>query len=680
MLSSRLLLSLFAFSPLAISTAVKARSEYGVKETHFVPREWERINRAPADHVIHLKIALKQGRFDELEKHLYEVSDPYHRRYGQHLRIDEINDLVKPPKDTADLVHEWLTDNGVDSMALEYSPAGDWISMSLPVNAIEQLLQTEYTVFKHREDGSFLVRSPEWSLPRHLHDHVETIQPTNSFFQARKHAVHMRPALGGAPSVKFSATADAKVVAACNDSMVTPLCLRTFYGTVDYKPKVPGKNKIGLADYLNETNNRSDAFSFLQNFRPEAAQSAYNFTVKVVADGNSNQGRETPEELAAGKGQEGNLDAQTILSQVFPTPLIAYATGGQPPFNTAATTPIDTNEPYLTWINYVLGQHSVPQVISTSYGDDEQTVPFSYAKVACNHFAQLGARGITLLFSSGDFGVGPQGKCLSNDGKNTTKFIPSFPATCPYITVVGGTAGFTPECAAYNPHNTFSSGGGFSNYFIRPAYQNKVVPPYVKDLNGTHDGLYNQNGRAYPDISAQGRGYAIVWDGQLGNLDGTSASTPTAASILSLVNDARLAAGKKSLGWLNPWLYTARGGEAFTDITCGRATGCGTDGFPAKKGWDPVTGFGTPYFPKVLKAALAAGWQLPSAPGPGGLGGANSTPGYCDSASPGEDDCGNGTRSGSPDTWSPKASSSWGFWTVWAVPVVVTAAVEVLMV
>ena len=90
-------------------------------------------------------------------------------------------------------------------------------------------------------------------------------------------------------------------------------------------------------------------------------------------------------------------------------------------------------EPYLVWLNYVLSQYDVPQVISTSYGDDEQTVPKSYAERACKQFAQLGARGHSLLFSSGDRGVGLNNTCLSNDGKNTTMFIPSFPAGCPYV-------------------------------------------------------------------------------------------------------------------------------------------------------------------------------------------------------------------------------------------------------
>jgi tripeptidyl-peptidase-1 len=93
-------------------------------------------------------------------------------------------------------------------------------------------------------------------------------------------------------------------------------------------------------------------------------------------------------------------------------------------------TPTDTNEPYLDWLNYVLALNSTPQVISTSYGDDEQTVPQSYATAVCNGFAQLGARGVTLLFSSGDNGVGPKADCFTNDGKNTSSFLPAFPAGC----------------------------------------------------------------------------------------------------------------------------------------------------------------------------------------------------------------------------------------------------------
>jgi len=80
---------------------------------------------------------------------------------------------------------------------------------------------------------------------------------------------------------------------------------------------------------------------------------------------------------------------------------------------------------------------------------------------------------------------------------------------------------------------------------------------------------------------------------------------------VSLVNDALLAAGKPVLGFLNPWLY-AGGFKAFTDITSGSSTGCGTTGFPAQTGWDAATGFGTPVsvIPYSHRLELSESMQL----------------------------------------------------------------------
>lgn len=61
------------------------------------------------------------------------------------------------------------------------------------------------------------------------------------------------------------------------------------------------------------------------------------------------------------------------------------------------------------------------------------------------------------------------------------------------------------------------------------------------------------------------------------------------------MNDARVAAGLPSLGFLNPWLY-AQGLKGLNDIVGGNNPGCGTGGFTAVEGWDPVTGLGTPNF------------------------------------------------------------------------------------
>lgn len=71
------------------------------------------------------------------------------------------------------------------------------------------------------------------------------------------------------------------------------------------------------------------------------------------------------------------------------------------------------------------------------------------------------------------------------------------------------------------------------------------------------------------------------------------ASAPAISAILALVNDALIAAGKPTLGFLNPWLYGG-GYKAFNDVTTGSNYGCDTTGFAAVPGWDAATGWGTP--------------------------------------------------------------------------------------
>jgi tripeptidyl-peptidase-1 len=128
------------------------------------------------------------------------------------------------------------------------------------------------------------------------------------------------------------------------------------------------------------------------------------------------------------------------------------------------------------------------------------------------------------------------------------------------------------------------------------------VKPYLKKLGNLHKGLYNAGGRGYPDISAQGLYFEFFWNNTNSVISGTSASSPLMASVLALVNDALIASGKPTLGFLNPWLYK-KGYKGFTDILSGGNGGCNTTGFPVTKDWDAVTGFGTPIFPELVKLA-----------------------------------------------------------------------------
>lgn len=103
------------------------------------------------------------------------------------------------------------------------------------------------------------------------------------------------------------------------------------------------------------------------------------------------------------------------------------------------------------------------------------------------------------------------------------------------------------------------------------------------------------------DVSAQGRAYGyihfipdsmlihfyrfqIVQNGTTASVAGTSASCPTFAGVIALLNDYRLSQGRPSLGFLNPLLYS-NASSALNDITSGNNPGCGTSGFTARAGW-----------------------------------------------------------------------------------------------
>ncbi|KAJ7129281.1 tripeptidyl peptidase A [Mycena epipterygia] len=572
--------SLVSLLPL-VSLAFALPYEHKVKEQVVPPRGWTIHGPAPLDHVVKLRIGLPQANFHVLEDHLYAISDPYNPRYGAHLSKEEVEALVAPQPESVDSVSQWLSSHGIQEEDIGRSPAGDWLTIRVPVSL-------KYHIWKHTS-GEYLVRTTSYSLPKGLLDHVELIQPTTMFgtFKKLKSTIHSisetdaKIQSQNLPPVVDLATG-VTVDASCNTT-ITITCLKEIYNAVDFVPSHEG-NSVAITGYLEQNANRADLAAFYADQVPAAA--AANSTFKFISN-------------ASLAGDEADLDVQFAFGLSFPIPSTFYSTAGRPPFTPDIGTPTDTNEPYTDWLDFMMAHPNPPLAISTSYGDDEQTVPESFAKRACAGFAQLGARGVSLMFSSGDGGVGDGDpdpatqECLTNDGLNRTQFIPGFPASCPFVTAVGGTILFPEQAVAF-------SGGGFSNYFPRPAYQDEAVKGFLSKLpKGTYSGLFNPNGRGIPDVATQSDNFRVFIGGKAFHIGGTSASSPTFTGFVALLNDGRLKKGLPSLGFLNPLLYS-KAASGFNDITVGNNPGCGTEGFNATKGWDAITGLGTPDFAKLL--------------------------------------------------------------------------------
>ncbi|KAF8257610.1 peptidase S8/S53 domain-containing protein, partial [Lactarius quietus] len=527
----------------------------------------------PLAPTINLYVGLEPHRENALIDVLNEVSDPMHRKYGAYLTKEQVAELVAPHPDTLELVHSWLRHHSVSSSSISVTHGGSSLLLAgVSVSQANNLLGASYQLYNHVETNETILRTISYSLPVVLDAHVQTVDPTTCFSSPRTpwHTSrnHSSSAAGmeeksGEPVIRLSNRDES--------DEATPSFLRWIYKTWGYTPSETHRNALGIVGFVKQY--------------PSPTDLKHSWT--STASGRT-QPTLSSESMAGNTIRANPTSSRTSISSTLrvslsPTPLIFYSTGhglwGR-------------DDGYLAWFSYILHTPVIPSTISISYANAEQRQPNGYLLKVCSLFAQLAVRGVSVLVATGDQGVGGKKDCSVTSGN--VQFSPYFPATCPYVTSVGGTTSAYPEIGAR------ISGGGFSNYFARPPYQQYAVPEFLQALGTQYQGLFEARGRAIPDISAQAMDLPIILNGNVEIMDGTSGSTPIVAGIISLLNDYRIAQGKQPLGFLNPWLY----GQAIpglTDITSGANPGCSTPGFTAIVGWDPVTGLGTLDFERLQK-------------------------------------------------------------------------------
>ncbi|KAI0642674.1 family S53 protease-like protein [Trametes meyenii] len=520
-------------------------------------------------------IFLKQRNATGVAEELLAVSDPNNPRYGRHLSQSEARNLFSPSLASYKAVESWINTAGLTLQS--YSETIGAITVLMPLAKANRLLSANYTPYIHAPTNTTLWRTLSYSIPAEIGAHTEFIYPTTQFIgpPARKTAVSAVKRRYMTSKSKRSHSKKEAPQASCADS-VTPLCLQELYN-IPSGPSTVASNSLAVSGFGGEVANTTDLKAFLSQTRPDATNGTFN--VQFVDNG-KNDGQGTP---------EASLDTQYT---------VGLATNVNTTFVSVGPGNGDGVQGFLDIIEFFLNQTSPPLVLTTSFEFDESAFGEAQdlARTLCNAYSQLGTRGTSVLFASGDGGVSGVQSDSSCDGGS---FLPTFPASCPYVTAVGSTQGLKPEVAA-----PFSA-GGFSNIFPLPSYQQTSVSTYLSKLQNNYTGLFNRSGRAYPDVSTQGVNFQIQVAGASQSVSGTSASSPTFAAIVALVNDQLLASGDSPLGFLNPLLYSPNATSVFNDITEGNNPGCGTDGFTAVEGWDPVTGLGTPDFVKLLNIAKA---------------------------------------------------------------------------
>ncbi|KAH9007873.1 subtilisin-like protein [Lactarius hengduanensis] len=542
-----------------------------------VPDNWETLGCPSAGTTIDLYIALKPHQEDALIDALYEVSDPKHLRhsllrfrYGAHLSKEQVAELVRPHPDTLELITSWFAHHGVRPSSISTTHGGAWLTVTnVLVSQANQMLGASYQLYRHANVNDTIIRTVSYALPEVLHAHIQAVAPTTYFASIRtlRKTPRRRSVEPAAALAEAEATSGKPVrVLSSRAGGVTPSQLRWLYKTFEYVPTAADRNTLGVFGFLEEYPSETDLTTFMTKFRPDVQPpSLATFTVEQVDVAGYNP--DNP-------GTEANIDVQYASAMAYPTPVIFYLAGAMDWSHSGEPVPGDA---YIESLGYLLEKTDIPQTISISYGTYEWTVPQEYARAVCILFAQLGARGVSVFYPSGDEGVGEN----CEDESGNVRFIPEFPASCPYLTTVGGTKDYGPEVAAP------LSGGGFSDHFSRPVYQDVAVSAFLEHQGTQYAGLYNPEGRGIPDIAAQALKLTTFVRNIGISVGGTSCATPTVAGIISLLNDYLITNGRPPLGFLNVRLYSD-GFAGLNDITSGSNPGCGTDGFSAIPGWDPV--------------------------------------------------------------------------------------------
>jgi tripeptidyl-peptidase-1 len=522
---------------------------------------------------VHVLISQQPAAPSILRSRLLEISDPSSVSYGKFMGIDEIVEIVRPDASTVKPVVNYFEEIGAADFQLNRYQ--DALTTALPVAVANDLFSARMAVYVD-EQGNRHVRSEKRPVvPPSLRAHVDAIAGLHEPFPVRSADATNGRHRQRQPKPAATNSNSSPSVPCLYEPGPTPSCLSEHYNITSQKGAA---TSVAVVEFANSYYLPSDLTKF---------QTIYGVPNQAVKE---TRGSGVPISPTAKAGTEASLDIQWIM-----------AIGSYIP---AVYIQIDesTSTPFLDWSIAENDNANTADVQSVSWGTEEIQYDDEVGVDRLNtELAKLGLRGVTVVVASGDNGAGCNGG----------SYMPNFPAASPYVLAVGGTW-IPPVTSTYAIEGDSISGGGFAtsvgNNRTQAPWQEDAVAAYQKSSACAKDSMYVASGRGLPDVAAFSAYYQYVKNGNGDQVDGTSASAPVWAGMIGLLNEARVKAGKSKMGFINPFLYGLEGTGAFTDITTGKNNegGCLRTGYSATKGWDAVTGLGTPEYGALLEEAMKA--------------------------------------------------------------------------
>ncbi|NWW97334.1 TPP1 peptidase, partial [Caloenas nicobarica] len=367
-----------------------------------VPPGWAHTGRVSPGHPVQLTLALRQRGTAHLAQLVDAVSDPRSPRYGQHLSLQQLRDLVQPSSATLMTVLKWLQGHGVENCSSVTTL--DFLECRMPASTAERLLPgAEF--HRYVKGQRSLVRSPlPYAVPEELAEHIDFVGGLHRFPAERK-------VISRAWAKKEAELGQHSRGRAAFHLGVTPSIIRKRYNMTGGDIGLLPNNSQACAQFLEQYFHPADLAEFMQFF---GSSFGHRSQVDQVV-GHQGTGK---------AGLEASLDVEYIMSSGANISTWVFSNAGRH----------ESQEPFLAWLLLLSNMSSLPWVHSVSYGDDEDSLSLAYMERVNVEFMKAAARGLTILFASGDDGAG----CRRVSGGNHT-FRPSFPASSPYVTTVGGT-------------------------------------------------------------------------------------------------------------------------------------------------------------------------------------------------------------------------------------------------
>jgi len=518
------------------------------------------LGRLPASQTMNLVLSLPLRNQDELEGLLSDLYNPNSPSYHQFLTVDEFTARFGPAQDDYNALIDFAHENGLTVVNTSRNRVN--LQVSGTVANVERALNVHMGLYQHpTENRTFYApdREPTVSLPFQLW-HVAGL---DDFSIPHPAGLDRRPA--GSKAKSGATTGSGPSASFLGSDM------RAAY----YGGSLTGSGQsLGLLEYYGTD------LADLNTYYANVGQ-----TNSVPITLLSTDGTSTSCVYSACDDTEQTLDMTQALGMAPGLSSLVMYVGSTDSaiFNAMATaSPLNAQlSSSWTW----------------SPADPSTDNPY---------FEEFAAQGQNLFQAAGD------------DAKWTTSGTASeiFPADDVYVTSVGGTDLTTSSAAGPWASETAwaDGGGGISpDKFAIPSWQTTAAAG-CSSCSKTY-----RNG---PDVSANANFTFYVCADQTtctaNEYGGTSFATPMWAGYLALVNQQSVANGNKTLGFINPSLYTI--GESssydsdFHDITSG------SNGYSATTGYDLATGWGSPNGSGLLNALA---------------GSASTQPGYSLSASPG---------------------------------------------